>query len=76
MRLPASPETKSQPLVHAGLWIQLAVVFSGCGGKLTQIVGVSGVECGPVGGTEPSFQLRVQLSCGLDDRLLTEVKAS
>lgn len=27
LRLTAPPETKSQPLVHAGLQIQLAVVF-------------------------------------------------
>lgn len=52
--LPASPETESQPFIHVGLQIQLAVVFSGCGGKIPQIIGVSGVEYGPVSGTEPS----------------------
>lgn len=51
-------------------------MFSGCGGKITQIVSVSALGFGPVRGTEPSWQLRVQLSRRLDDRLLTEVKAS
>lgn len=53
-----------------------SLLFSGCGGKTTQAVSVCGVEFGPVSGTEPSWQLRMQLSCRLDDRLLTEVKAS
>lgn len=53
-----------------------SLLFSGCGGKISQAVSVSGVEFGPVSGTEPSWQVRVQLSYRLDDRLLTEVKAS
>lgn len=76
LHLPAPPESRNEPLVHAGLWIQIAVVFSGCGGKITQIVSVSAVGFGPGRGTEPSWQLGVQLSWRLDDRLLTEVKAS
>lgn len=41
--------------------IRLTVVFSGCGGKIPQIIGVSGVEYGPVSGPEPRQQLDVQL---------------
>lgn len=54
LRLPASPETKSPPLVHTRLQIGLTIVFSGCGGKISQIFGVSGVDYGPVSGPEPS----------------------
>lgn len=44
--------TKSQPFVRAVLQI-LADVFSGCGGKVSQIISFSGAEYGPVSGTEP-----------------------
>lgn len=48
--LPASSLTKSCLSFVSG-WpqIQLTLVFSGCGAKILQIIGVSGVEYGPVG---------------------------
>lgn len=55
------PKQKANPSFRSGLQIQLIVVFSGCGVKIPQIIGVSGIECGPVSGTEPSSQLKVQL---------------
>lgn len=67
-------KAKSQP------WFTLALYSAGCCflgvvAKLPKL-SVSRVGFGPVSGTEPSWQLWVQLSCRFDDRLLTEVKAS
>lgn len=50
--LPASSLTKSSLSFISG-WpqIQLTLVFSGCGAQILRIIGVSGVEYGPVSGT-------------------------
>lgn len=50
--LPASSLTKSSLSFISG-WpqIELTLVFSGCGAQILRIIGVSGVEYGPVSGT-------------------------